>query len=156
MSLLGVPHTTSSFCTFIVPRVQCTRLELGIPKAQLRLGGLSGSLLHSNQMIRRSMQTLRARCRKEPHLRMVVDALTKRHGNSITRLRQLRDGVLSIVDEDQELAMRETCREKHHCNVRPYRQVGNVGRWWKHYSDIGRRQSKRQESQRGGCVPKLS
>ena len=37
---------------------------------------------------------------------MVVDALTKRHGNSVTML-LLRDGVLSFVDEDQELAMRE-------------------------------------------------
>ena len=31
-------------------------------------------------VIRRSMQTLRARCRWVPHERMVVDALTKRHG----------------------------------------------------------------------------
>ena len=38
-----------------------------------------------------------------------------------------KKGVLSIVDEDLELAMRETCREKHQRNVRPYRQVGNVG-----------------------------
>ena len=35
-------------------------------------------------VIRRSMQTLRARCRWVPHERMVVDALTKRHGNSVT------------------------------------------------------------------------
>ena len=48
-----------------------------------------------------SMQTLRARCRWVPHERMVVDALTKRHGNSVTMLRLMRDGVLSIVDEDQ-------------------------------------------------------
>ena len=59
------------------------------------------------------MQTLRARCRWVPHERMVVDALTKRRGNSITMLRQLRDGALSIVDEDQELAMRKTFRETH-------------------------------------------
>ena len=52
-------------------------------------------------VIRRSMQTLRARCRWLPHERMVVDALTKRHNNSVTMLRLLRDGVLSIVDEDQ-------------------------------------------------------
>ena len=58
-------------------------------------------------VIRRSMQTLRARCRWVPHERMVVDALTKRHGNNITMLLLLRDGVLSIVDEDQELAMRK-------------------------------------------------
>ena len=47
---------------------------------------------------------------------MVVDALTRRHGNSVTMLLLLRDGVLSIVDEDRELAMRkvysETQREK--------------------------------------------
>ena len=42
---------------------------------------------------RRSMLTLRARCRWVPHERMVVDALTKRHGDSITMLRFLRDGV---------------------------------------------------------------
>ena len=42
-------------------------------------------------VIRRSMQTLRARCRWVPHERMVVDALTKRHGNSVTMLRLLRD-----------------------------------------------------------------
>ena len=47
--------------------------------------------------------TVRARCGCVPHERMVVDALTKRHGNSVTMLRLLRDGVLSIVDEDQEL-----------------------------------------------------
>ena len=38
-------------------------------------------------VIRKSMQTLRARCRWVPHERMVVDALTKRHGNSVTMLR---------------------------------------------------------------------
>ena len=37
-------------------------------------------------VIRRSMQTLRARCRWVPHERMVVDALTKRHENSVTML----------------------------------------------------------------------
>ena len=57
-------------------------------------------------VIRRSMQTLRARCRWVPHERMVVDASTKRHGNSVTMWRLVRDGVLSIVDEDRELAMR--------------------------------------------------
>ena len=44
-------------------------------------------------VIRRSMQALRARCSWVPHERMVVDALTKRHGNSVTMLRLLRDGV---------------------------------------------------------------
>ena len=70
-------------------------------------------------VIRRSMQTLRARCRWVPHEGMVVDALTKRHGNSVTMLQLLRDGVLSIVDEDQELANRNTDREKHKRNLRP-------------------------------------
>ena len=56
-------------------------------------------------VIRRSMLTLRARCRWVPHERMVVDALMKRHGNSVTMLRLMRDGVLSVVDEDRELAM---------------------------------------------------
>ena len=74
-------------------------------------------------VIRRSMQTLRARCRWVPHERMVVDALTKRHGNSVTMLRLLRDGVLSIVDEDQELAMRKVYRETHKRNLRPHQQV---------------------------------
>ena len=50
-------------------------------------------------VIRRNIQTLRARCRWVPHERIV--------GNSITILRLLRDGVLSIVDEDQELAKRK-------------------------------------------------
>ena len=49
-----------------------------------------------------------ARCRWLPHERMVVDAMTKRHGNCLTMPRLLRDGVLSVVDEDQELAIRET------------------------------------------------
>ena len=57
-------------------------------------------------VIKRNMQTLRARCRWVPHERMVVDAMTKRHGNSVSMLRLLRDGVLSIVDEDRELAMK--------------------------------------------------
>ena len=38
-------------------------------------------------VIRRSMQTLRARCRWVPHERTVVEALTKRHGNSATAQR---------------------------------------------------------------------
>ena len=42
-------------------------------------------------VIRRSMQTLRARCRWAPHERMVVGALAKRHGNSVTILRLPRD-----------------------------------------------------------------
>ena len=36
-----------------------------------------------------------------PYERTVVVALTKRHGHSVTMLQLLRDGVLSIVDEDQ-------------------------------------------------------
>ena len=74
-------------------------------------------------VIRRSMQTLRARCRCVPHERMVVDTLTKRHGNSVTMLQLLRDGVLSVVDEDQELAMRKVDRETHKRNLRPHQQV---------------------------------
>ena len=74
-------------------------------------------------VIRRSMQTLRARCRWVPHERMVVDALTKRHGNSVAMLRLLRDGVLSIVDGDRELAMRKVYRETHKHNLRPHKQV---------------------------------
>ena len=59
-----------------------------------------------------------------PHERMVVDALTKRHVNSVTiLLRLLRDGVLSIVDEDRELAMRKVYPETHKRNLRPHRQV---------------------------------
>ena len=73
-------------------------------------------------VIRRSMQTLRARCRWVPHERMVVDALTKRHGNSVTLLVG-RDGVLSSVDEDRELAMRKVYRETHKRNLRPHQQV---------------------------------
>ena len=72
----------------------------------------------------RSMQTLRARCRWVPHERMVVDALTKRHGNSVTMLLLLRDGVLSIVDEDREPAIRKMYRETHKRNLRPHQQVG--------------------------------
>ena len=74
-------------------------------------------------VIRRSMQTLRARCRWVPHERMVVDALTKRHGNSVTMLRLLRDGVLLIVGEDRELATRKAHRETHKRNLRPHQQV---------------------------------
>ena len=62
-------------------------------------GGHCRRTAQESCVIRRSMQTLRARCRWVPLERMVVDALTKRHGNSVTMLRQLRDGVLSIVDE---------------------------------------------------------
>ena len=38
-------------------------------------------------------------------------------------LRLLRDGVLSIVDEDRELAMRRVYRETHKHNLRPHQQV---------------------------------
>ena len=54
---------------------------------------------------------------------MVVDALTKRHGNSVTMLRLLRDGVLSIADQDRELATRKVHRETHKRNLRPHQQV---------------------------------
>ena len=54
---------------------------------------------------------------------MVVDALTKRHGNSVTMLRLLLDGILSIVDEDRELAMRKVYRETHKRNLLPHQQV---------------------------------
>ena len=74
-------------------------------------------------VIGRSMQTLRARCRGVPHERMVVDALTKRHGNSVTMLRLMRDGVLSIVEEDRKLAMRKVYRETQERNLRPHQQV---------------------------------
>ena len=70
-----------------------------------------------------SMQTLRARCGWVPHKRMFFDTSTKRHGNSITMLRLLRDGILSIVDQDQELAMRKMFSDKHKRNLRPHRQV---------------------------------
>ena len=51
-------------------------------------------------VIRRSTQTLRARCRWVPHERMVVDALTKRHG-----------------------------RETHKRNLRPQRKVAHAVEW---------------------------
>ena len=38
-------------------------------------------------------------------------------------LRLLRDGVLSIVDEDRELAMRKVYRDTHKRNLRPHQQV---------------------------------
>ena len=38
-------------------------------------------------------------------------------------LRLLRDGVLSIVDEDRELAMRKVHHETHKRNLRPHQQV---------------------------------
>ena len=51
------------------------------------------------------------------------DALEKRHGNRLTMLRLLRDGVLTIVDEDRELAMRKVYRETHKGNLRPHQRV---------------------------------
>ena len=74
-------------------------------------------------VIRRSVQTLMARCRWVPHERMVVDALTKRHENMVPMFRVLRDGVLSIVVEDRELAMRKTYLEEHKRNLRPHGQM---------------------------------
>ena len=38
-------------------------------------------------------------------------------------LRLLRDGVLSIVDEDRELAMRKSVPETYKRNLRPHLQV---------------------------------
>ena len=86
-------------------------------------GGLCRRTAQELCVIKRSMQTLRARCRWVPHERMVVDALTKRHGNSVTMVRLLPDGVLSIVDEDHEPAMRKVYRETHKRNLRPHQQV---------------------------------
>ena len=38
-------------------------------------------------------------------------------------LRLLRDGVLSIVDEDRELSMRKVFRETNKRNLRPHQQA---------------------------------
>ena len=38
-------------------------------------------------------------------------------------LRLLRDGVLSVVDKDRELAMRKVYGETHKRNLRPHKQV---------------------------------
>ena len=74
-------------------------------------------------VIRTSMRTLRAGCRSVHHERMVVDALTIGDGNSVRMLQLLRDGVLSIVDEDQEPANRTTYSETRICD--------HIGRWSK-------------------------
>ena len=63
-----------------------------------------------------------AKCRSVPHDSMVADALTKRHGHSLTMLKFLKTGHLSIVDEDKELADRRQFREVHGRNPRPHRQ----------------------------------
>ena len=47
----------------------------------------------------------------------------ERHGNSVTMLRLLRDGVLSVVDEDRKLATRKVYRATHKLNLRPHQQV---------------------------------
>ena len=56
------------------------------------------------------MQASRAKCRRVPHDSMIADALTKRHGNSVTMLKFVNTGQLSIVDEDKELAERHQFR----------------------------------------------
>ena len=57
-----------------------------------------------------------------PHDSMIADALTKRHGNSVTMLKFVKTGQLSIVDEDKELAERQQFREVRGRNLRPHRQ----------------------------------
>ena len=52
-------------------------------------GGYCRRTVQELWVIRRSMQTLKGRSRWVPHERMVIDALTKRHRNSITMLRPL-------------------------------------------------------------------
>ena len=75
-------------------------------------------------LIRRSMQTLWARCRYGYHTSgWSSTRWTKRHGKSVTMLRLLRDGVLSIVDEDRELAMRKVFRQTRRRNLRPHQLV---------------------------------
>ena len=69
--------------------------------AQESIGGHCRRTAQELRVIRRSMQTLRARCRWVLHERMVVDALTKRHGKSVTMVRMWQDGVLSMADEDK-------------------------------------------------------
>ena len=56
------------------------------------------------------------------HDSMIADALTKRHGNSVTMLKCVKTGQLSIVDEDKELAERQQFREVRGRNLRPPRQ----------------------------------
>ena len=53
-----------------------------------------------------------------PHDSMIADALTKRHGNSVTMLKFLK----CIADEDKEMAERRQFREGHGRNLRPHRQ----------------------------------
>ena len=72
----------------------------GLAECEWISGVLESIIWYENR--RQGMQTLRTRCRWVPHERMVVDALTKRQGNSVSMLRLLRDGVLSVVDEDRE------------------------------------------------------
>ena len=55
-----------------------------------------------------------------PHDSMIADALTKRHGNSVTMLKCVKTGQLSIVDEDKELAERQQFREVGGRNLRPH------------------------------------
>ena len=66
-------------------------------------------------VIRRSMRSLRANCRWAPHDSMIADALTKRHGNSVT-MKFLRSGQFSIVDEDKKVANRINGMETTICN----------------------------------------
>ena len=71
-----------------------------------------------------------------PHDSMIADALTKRHGNSVTMLKFVKTGQLSIVDEDQELAERQQFREVRGRNLRPPRQHESSGPvdWEKRYA----------------------
>ena len=70
------------------------------------------------------MQASRDKCRWVPHDSMIADALTKRHGNSVTMLKFVKTGQLSIVDEDKELAERHQFREVRGGNLRPHDSTG--------------------------------
>ena len=107
-------------------RPQCApsmREVLSIVLVRELTGGHCRRTVQELCVIRRSVQTLRARSRWLPHERMVVDALTKRHGNSVTRLRLLRAGIVPIVEGDRELANHNTYQEKHTFCLRPHRQL---------------------------------
>ena len=57
-----------------------------------------------------------------PHDSMIADALTNRRGNSVTMLKFVKTGQLSIVDEEKELAERQQFLEVRGRNQRPHRQ----------------------------------
>ena len=91
------------------------------------------------------MQASRAKCRWVLHDSMIADALTKRHGNSVT---------MSIVDEDKELAERHQFRQSTSTRQHGCKSSGPVD-WEQRYA-VAQKQNRVPQNSKPTCRRRVS